>query len=515
MTRAGALFVVVSLSLSACGGGANFPAVRSLSGSGAAENARCSTLRVDPPNSPGYANTTWPNDRGDAWRTGAVAAGLPANIRGSLRTMRATLPPAPTLGSVGVDGNLYVLGGAPFAQDVFTDLILGAPRKLIPALVARSLAYSRTVTPYIARINPSTMSVTTLSLTKGAKYSLNYIGSILENSNGYLYTIAQGFLYKIDPKTLSVVISKKLPLATNSHGKPNVFTAYNGLGADLHRDLILHGFPEAGGGSNILLMIDPDDLSIKAQLESNDISIARPTIVSTNGHEPEYLYMPGQTESERYLLTAKGITEDEGFSQQYLFPSDAGAVPAGADIFMGRGIIFVDNGDFTATAPMTIFAQGTSKGSQIQSQPAFLRAQGDGWYLFGQAADPFKSGTEAIHNSVTGHVAGFLACSGGVSAARLWVNDRIQGSAGMAIDYAHGQLYADDHRCTGFSWRKRTCKLWFVVLDLQTGREIARTRVAGNRPSNAQMFIGPNNAVFYIAGQSGEANGYITKITAQ
>lgn len=514
VTRTAALFVAVSLNLSACGGGVNFPATRS--GIDSIERAaRCSALRVDPPNSPGYAKTTWPNDRRDAWRTGAAAAGLSARSRRPLRTLSATLPPAPTLGSVGLDGNLYVLGGAPFAQDVFTNLILGAPRKLIPELVARSLRYSRTVTPYVARINPSTMSVTTLSLTKGAKYSLNYIGSILEDSNGYLYTVAQGFLYKIDPKTLSVVLSKKLPLATNSHGKPNAFTAYNGLGADLHQDLILHGFPEAGAGSNILLMIDPDNLSIKAQLESTDISIARPTIVSTNGHEPEYLYMPGQTESKRYLLAAKSITEDVAFSQQYLFPSDTGAVPAGADIFMGRGIIFVDNGDFTADAPMTIFAQGISKGSLIQSQPAFPRARGDGWYLFGQAADPFKSGIEAIHNSVTGHIAAFSACDGGSSAARLWINDRIHGSAGMAIDYAHGRLYADDHQCRGSSWRKMTCKLWFVVLDLHTGRVIARARVAGNRPSNAQTFIGPDHAVFYIAGESGEANGYITKISAQ
>ncbi len=514
MIRAGALFAAVSLAVSACGGGAKSPVTPSSSGIGTA-GARCSTLRVGKPISQGYANTTWPNDRGDAWRTGAVAAGLPASIRSSLRTVSATLPPAPTLGSVGLDGNLYVLGGAPFVQDVFTNLILGAPHVLTPLLVARSLLYARTVTPYIARINPSTMSVNTLKLANGANHSVNYIGSILEDSNGYLYAVAQGFLYKIDPKTMSVVASKQLPLATDSHGKPNALTAYNGLGADLHGDLILHGFPMGGAGSNILLMVDPANLSIKAQLESTDVSIARPTIVSTDGHEPEYLYMPAQNESKRYLLTQRGFILDDAFTQRYLFPSDNGAVAAGADIFMGRGIVFVDNGDFKATVPMTIFAQSASKGARIQAQPAFPGAQGAGWYLFGQAGDPFHSGIEALHNSVTGHIAGFSACAGGTSVHLLWVNDRIQGSAGMAIDYAHGQLYADDHQCTGSSWRTKTCKLWFVVLDLRTGKEIVRTRVAGSKPSNAQIFVGPNNAVFYVAGESGEPHGYITRITAQ
>ena len=180
---------------------------------------------------------------------------------------------------------------------------------------------------------------------------------------------------------------------------------------------------------------------------------------------------------------------------------------------MGNGILWVDNGDFTANAPMTIFAQGASSGSLIQEQGAFYGTTGDGWYLFGQAGDPFKTGVEAIHNSVTGHIAAFAACDGGVTAQPLWVNDRIQGSAGMAIDYANGQLYADDRQCSGTTWRNSTCTLSFVVLNLRTGKQIARVNVPGTEPSNAQEFI-MQNAVFYIAGESGKPNGYITRITA-
>ena len=513
--RVFSLLATAVVTLWGCASSAGLPATTGASTSGHADRgAACTAVRAEPPVSPGYANTTWPNDRGDAWRTGAVAAGLPATLRGSLHTMTATLPPAPTLGSVGLDGNLYVLGGAPFAQTIFTDMILGAPRSLIPKLALQSLRYSRTVTPYVARVEPSTMHVTTLNLTQGANYAVNYPGSILQHSNGYLYVLAEGYLYKIDVQAMTVVLAKQLPLAKDSSGKTNRLTAYNGMGADMSGDLIVHGFPAVGSGNNILLMIDPSSLSIITELDESDVSIARPTIVSTNGRAPEYLYMPGSTDSKRYTLTSNRFSLDTTFSRPYLFPSDTGAVPAGADIFMGRGIVFVDNGDFTATAPMTIFAQGASAASQIQAQAAFPGSTGAGWYLFGQAGDPFKSGIEAIHNSVTGHVAGYAACNGGASVRLLWTNGTIQGSAGMAIDYASGRLYADDHQCAGISWRTKTCRLSFVVLDIRTGKEVARTGVAGSVPSNAQMFVGPGNAVYYISGESGKTNGYLTRITA-
>ena len=108
-------------------------------------------------------------------------------------------------------------------------------------LLAESLEYSETVTPYIAKIDPATMAVTTLNLTQ--KHGVNYIGGLLIDSNGYIYAVARAVLYKIDPQTFSIVASVRLPLApdTISHA-PNKLTAYNGMQATLNGDLILKGF---------------------------------------------------------------------------------------------------------------------------------------------------------------------------------------------------------------------------------------------------------------------------------
>lgn len=80
----------------------------------------------------------------------------------------------------------------------------------------------------------------------------------------------------------------------------------------------------------------------------------------------------------------------------------------------------------------------------------------------------------------------------------------------MAINHAAGHLYTDDRRCD----RKRACRLLLVTLDLRTGRELARVRVRGNRPSMGQIFIG-RDAVYYVPTQTARPHGYITRVTAQ
>lgn len=124
--------------------------------------------------------------------------------------------------------------------------------------------------------------------------------------------------------------------------------------------------------------------------------------------------------------------------------------------------------------------------------------------------DPFKTGIAAVQNQVDGHIAGFAVCSGGINVKKLWENDAIDGSAGMAIDDATAQLYADDHRCT----KRIACKLFFVVLDLRTGKEIARVAVAGTKPTIGQIFIAPKGRVFYLATDTDNKTGYISRISA-
>ncbi|HEY6486813.1 MAG TPA: hypothetical protein VIX83_10555 [Candidatus Cybelea sp.] len=498
-----ALAGAVLITLSACNGGSSLPAALSWSAAGAWSDAGCRVAPASPPHAPAYAATTWPSERADQWRTAAADTGLAA-IRGPLHVASAKLPPVPVWGYVGVDGDLYVLGGAPYFLDVFTKLILGAPTSSLRRLAVESRRYANRLTPYVARIDPSTMRVTTLQLTQTS--SSNYIGGMLVDANGYLYAVARGVLYKIDPKPFSIVASKRLPLPPNDLGKPNDRVAFNGMQATLDGDLLLKGFAPLGHGKGILLRIDPDDLSILATAESSQIAGARMAL--TLQEDREYVYLAGATESIRYLTEAREFKLDGGYSQQYLYPS-SGDTEGTSDIFMGRGIVFTNNTSPEATSPMSLFAQGDFEGAQLRSQPAFS-GSGAGWNFFMATGDPFKTGILAVQNQANGHIAGFVACNGGITAKKLWENDTIENSAGLAIDYADGQLYADDHRCAS----KHSCRLSFVVLDLRTGKEIARTRVAGNEPSVGQIFIGPHRRVFYLATDTDRPNGFISRVSA-
>ena len=98
-----------------------------------ASGGACTPSRFAPQPSPAMANTTWPTEHADGWRTHAVAAGLPSDVgHMRLHTRVATLPPVPVWGYVGRGDDLYVLGGSPYLLDMFTALILGAPRSSVP-----------------------------------------------------------------------------------------------------------------------------------------------------------------------------------------------------------------------------------------------------------------------------------------------------------------------------------------------------------------------------------------------
>lgn len=501
--RAVAILIAAGMLLSACNASGGLPSNTLAARDALAGTAPCTISRAARPIAPAYANTVWPSEHHDPWRTHAAETGLPARLSGRLRAAIAKVPPVPVWGYVGLDGDVYVIGGSPYLLDVFTKLILGAPSSSISVLIAESLRYSATLTPYVAQINPSTMAVRTLPLTRGS--SVNYTGGMLVDSNGYLYAVARSVLYKIDPKTFTVVASRMLPLAPNSKGRPDPLTAYNGMQATLNGDLILKGFASVGSSSGILLRIDPATLSIKAHLESTQIAASRMTLVTLSGQQ--YIYLVGATDSTRILIQPKKFAFDDGYSQQYLFP-DSGTTEGTSDVFMGQGVAFTNNTSPAATASMSIFAQGANDGSQLQSQPAF-NGSGAGWDFFMPAGDPFKTGIVAVEDQVTGHISGFAACDGGANIKKLWENDAIAGSAGMAIDTANGQLYADDHHCL-----KGKCTLSLVVLSLRTGKELARTTVAGSEPTIGQIFIGPRNRVFYLATDTDKPNGYITRVTA-
>src|SRR5262249_3523974 len=123
-----------------------------------ASGASCKATRFPPPSAPAFAATTWPTEHADAWRSHAAPTGLPPDVRHRKLVPRsATLPPVPVWGYVGAGKDLYVVGGAPYLLDMFTKLILGAPRASIPLLTKRSQQYADSLAPYVARIDARTM----------------------------------------------------------------------------------------------------------------------------------------------------------------------------------------------------------------------------------------------------------------------------------------------------------------------------------------------------------------------
>lgn len=500
MARFVAVFIAALLTLSACRGGAgNIPPTFQAAPFGATS---CPVVRYHQPFAPAYAKTIWPSEKHDPWRTGAVAGGLPARIH-SLHAKSAALPPVPVWGYVGLDGNLYVLGGQPYLLDIYTKLILGS-HESEKALLAESLAYSEAVTPYVAKVNPTTLAATVLKLPY--KHGVNYIGGMLVHSNGYLYAVARGVLYKIDPKSFTIVAFQRLPLVPDAKGRGDRLTSYNGMQATTNGDLILKGFASFGGTSGVLLRVDPSDLSIKAKVFSSAIAGAR--LALANNGERQYVYTAGATDSIRFLIQPRSFELDGAFSQQYLEPG-SGSTEGTSEVYMGDGVVFSNNTAPSATTPMTVFAQAAHDGSQLFSQPAFTGSE-KGWNWEMPTGDPYRDGIAAVQNQLSGHISGFRVCSGGASTVKLWENDRIEDSVGLSINDRDGQLYAEDRHCV-----KKVCSLALVVLDLKTGREIARTKVAGSEPSIGQIFIGPNNAIYHLATDTDRPHGYITRVTAQ
>lgn len=465
----------------------------------------CTPSLAQPPQAPAYANVPWPSEHADTWRTHAAAAGLPANLRSrTLKTATATLPPVPVWGYTGTRRDVYVVGGAPYLLDMFTELLQGAPANSIPALVLASKRYSTTTTPYLAKIDTRTMKVRVLPLTGGK--SVNYTGGALVHANGYVYAVARSVLYKIDPKTIRIVKSTRLPLAPGSHGA-NKMTAYNGMQATRDGDLILKGWASTGGGDappGILLRIDPDTLRKKVRLVTTDVASPRMTIVEDGGQE--YLYFPTTSRSVRWKLEPKAFTLDPSWSAGYTLD---GATTASSDVYMGEGVVFSDNTDPTAENGMRVFAQPDT-GPALVNTPAFTDTSTPGWNFFMMAGDPYRSGIAVVEDQANGFISAFTVCAGGGQVEKKWETDSLAPTAGVSINYRAGHLYTDDRRCTA----KGRCRLFLVVLDLRSGRELARVRVKGEKPSIGQIFVG-RGAVYYTATDTRNPNGYVTRVTAE
>src|SRR5690606_42013032 len=115
-------------------------------------------------------------------------------------------------------------------------------------------------------------------------------------------------------------------------------------------------------------------------------------------------------------------------------------------------------------------------------------------------------GIVVVADQLGGQIAGYRACAGGEEVQRVWAKS-LAGTAGVAIDYERGILYADDRSCSG-----DTCDLFLVALDLETGDELTRVAVAGTKPSSRQICIGTDGAADYPATDAGAQADLPTRV---
>lgn len=455
------------------------------------------------PERAGYYDTVWPSEHTDLWRSHAVVdAGLPADFdpsRLAISTVRLNLP---VWGYTRKRDEVFISGGSPFALDSFTQAIKDGP--LTPWEFAASLLRGllNPSVPYVAKINPWSMQITRLlHLTQGRNRTVNYTGGLLMHQNGYVYAVAESVLYKIHPHSMQIVSSIELPLV--SAAQP-FWTTYNGMQVVASGKIVLKGFDFLNSNvPGLLLLVDPDDLSIVTQQEEPVLS-ARLTINQTSDGRA-WLYHNNTTESLRFEITDNSFILDESWTRTYRTEDD-GTTQASSPLVFGEigQIVFADN-----TAP------GATTGINLYIQPEDIPASTDpligtpafnedvpGFNFFMVAGDPFEQQLVVFYDPINNLLSAHDVGADGTLALR-WESNAYKASASPAVAPDRDLLYIDNY----LDDRDE-----FVILRLSTGEELAKVPLDASLPTIGAIFLGMNNDVYIISSETGGADGLVSRV---
>jgi hypothetical protein len=463
------------------------------------------------------ADSPWPVPTSDTWRSSSTpSGGLPADVKSQLlRTQSLELGPVPFL-SVIADDALFVLGGSPFLLHLFTAAQSDAlpelpdltPAELLELLL--ELDQGRTAVPYVARIDPETMTAQVQELEKGD--SLNYPGGIVAHQNGYLYAVATERLYEIDPASLEIVRSQPLPSLTTNSDTAVDSTVYNTLQVSPRNGDLILKTGSFGTGNGILVRVDIESLEVVAKTEAV-IGTARSTVVMQG--DVEFVYLPAPTETRRFVAKDDSFELDPGWSKTYRSDGD-GTTPGVGMLNMGSAntVVFPNNNTVLigVTTPLALGLQSTTN---PEAPLRTINATGTslpGGSFTMLAGNPDAGGTIVAQDSVNGRLAAWRVGAGG-SFSLLWVTDALRVSIGSAVVIDADRLYVDDRTCAN-EQNQTDCKLFLVMLDLATGEEIARAHVAGTEASLSHIVIG-DDEVYYVASEAGRSHGFVTRVTTK
>ncbi len=464
----------------------------------------------------------WPVPTADSWRSSSViTGGLPSHVKSKdLRTRSIEVGPVPFLSLIAGE-DLFVLGGSPFLLPLFTaaqanalpadlpDLQDSTPAELLELLL--NSGQIRTARPYVARINLKTMRVKVLYLPMGA--ALNYPGGIVAHENGYIYAVATAMLYEIDPSTMIITDSINLPSLNPDSGSPIDTTVYNTLQVSPRNGDLLLKTGAFGSGDGMLVRVDINSFKVVAQTRTL-LGTARSTVVLQDG--TEYVYLPGQTETLRFLANDTSFDPDPSeWSKTYRMNGD-GSTPGVGMMYLGNAdtVIFPNNNTVRigVEQPLLLGFQSTIDDQALPRRVNATGTSAPGGSFTMLAGNPTAGGIVVAQDAVNGRLAGWRIGDQGAYEL-LWTTNRFRASIGAAVVIDSNRLYID-HRVCANQEEQMDCKLYLVILNLKTGRRVAQVRVAGTEPSLSHIVIG-RNAVYYVASEARSGNGYVTRITTK
>lgn len=451
------------------------------------------TSRPDPSAArAGLYPTTWPSEHTDLWRTHTVLdAGLPKGFDPARLAVAHTDVDLPVWGYTRDRDQVFVTGGSPVMLDLFTKMIIAG--KQLPIGGEHGGAGATRHVPLVARIDPLTMAKRVVYLELGT--TVNYTGGLVMHANGYVYAVAQSVLYKIDASSMAIVAYRHLPPV--GIGAEQYFTVYNGMQVIGSGELVLKGFDLISNEvEGWLILADPRDLALRT-VQSAPVSSPRLTIDQHPGGDA-MLYLLDAESSTRYRISGGRFVPDPAWKATYRIP---GSTQASSPVLFGDHIAFSDNTAPVAETEIQLFTQPVSQSpGTLAPQPAFRECTpGINFFMIG--GDPFLTRRVIVFDPINGYVATHQLTESG-QLERCWER-HYKASASPALVPDRGHLYIDDYR---------DGRDHLVVLELATGKELARVVLPATEPTVGCIFVGMNDDVYILSTETGGQTGFLSRV---
>jgi hypothetical protein len=419
-----------------------------------------------------------------------LGAGLPAGFDPARLAVACAEVDLPVWGYTRDRNQVFVTGGSPVMLDRFTKMIIAG--KQLP-IGGEDLRPTRSDVPLVAQIDPLTMTKRIAYLEHGT--TVNYTGGLVMHADGYVYAVARAVLYKIDARSMAILAHRELPLVGS--GAEQYFTVYNGMQVIGSGDLVLKGFDLISNEvEGWLILVDPRDLSLRT-VQAAAVSSPRLTIDQRPGGDA-MLYLLNGEASTRYLISGGRFVPDPAWTASYRIP---GSTQASSPVLFGDQIAFSDNTSPVAATEIQLFTQPVSRSlGRLAPQRAFAEhTPGINFFMIG--GDPFVTRLVIVFDPINGYVAAHQLTASGWLEPR-WER-RYKASASPALVADRGYLYIDDYQ----GGRDH-----LVVLELWTGRELARVALPATEPTVGCIFVGMNDDVYILSTETGGDTGFASRI---